>query len=218
MRWNRECPHRNSHFPPNGIENYDYANLTIVPTYAPNWKRYPYLFDQTEQINCSAWGCEIDCGINYCSWWMRHIPHFRCEDKTGVLNNWWSYIIDFNEGKALETQTADCDCKMFDDAIAHCASKGVFPWHEWIGRVHINDLNHASGKSQYSDFTSQTLNLTSGETYSASLSAGFSYFTYDEYFRVWLDQNLDGIFDDKENSPKASCPDLPMVHPRPHCS
>gem|GEM_PF-2290608 len=196
----------NSHFPPNGIENYDYANLTIVPTYAPNWKRYPYLFDQTEQINCSAWGCEIDCGINYCSWWMRHIPHFRCEDKTSVLNNWWSYVIDFNEGKALEAQTADCDCKMFDDAIAHCASKGVFPWHEWIARVHINDLNHASGKSQYSDFTNQTLQLVAGQTYSASLSAGFSYFTYDEYFRVWLDQNQDGYFDDSEKIAEGILP------------
>jgi len=89
---------------------------------------------------------------------------------------------------------------------AYCPSQGEFPWHEWISRVHINDLNQASGKSQYSDFTGQTLHLTAGGTYSVSLSAGFSYFTYDEYFRVWLDLNQDGIFDDHEKFAEGILP------------
>ncbi len=196
----------NSHFPPNGVDNYDYDNLTFVPTHAPNWKRYPYLFDQTEPINCSAWGCEGDCGLNFMSWWMRHIPHFRCQDKNGILNNWWPYIIDYNEGKALEAQISDCDCQMFDNETVNCTSKGDFPWHDWIARVHINDLNHPSGKSQYSDFTGQTLHLTSGGTYTVSLSADFSYFTYDEYFRVWLDLNQDGIFAEHEKLAEGMLP------------
>jgi hypothetical protein len=154
----------NSHFPPNGVDNYDYDNLNTVPTHAPNWKRYPYLFDQTEPVNCSAWGCEGDCGLNYTSWWMSHIPHFRCKDKAGVLNNWWTYVIDYNEGKALEAATDDCDCQMFDNAVADCDSKGEFPWHDWIARVTLNDLDQPSGKSQYSDFTAHTAHLQAGQT------------------------------------------------------
>ncbi len=189
----------NGHFPPNGIEDYDYDNLNFVPSRAKNWKRYPILFDQTEQVNCEAWGCEGDCGINFCSYWLRHLPHFKCKDKTGRLNNWWTYIFDYNEGRAMEAQISDCNCKMFDDdAVANCTSKSDFPWHEWISRVKINDLDNPSGKSHFSDFSNKILNIAPGGTYSLALSAGFSYFTFDEYFRVWLDKNKDGIFDESE--------------------
>ena len=120
----------NGHFPPNGTEGYDYDNMTNVLSRAPNWKRYPYIFDQTKSINCTEWGCEGDCGLNFMSYWMRHIPHFKCKDKTGLLNNWWTYVIDYNEGKALEAQTDNCNCKMFaDDVVATCDHKGTAGAH-----------------------------------------------------------------------------------------
>ncbi|MBK8427927.1 MAG: hypothetical protein IPL27_19030 [Lewinellaceae bacterium] len=77
-----------------------------------------------------------------------------------------------------------------------CPSKGDFPWHEWIARVKIKDLDHASGKSQYSDFTAETLHVNAGLPVDLTLGTGFSYFTYDEYWTIWIDYNQNGIFED----------------------
>ena len=193
----------NIHFPPNGVENYDYDNGNFVQTYGPNWKRYPFLFNQTETINCSAWGCEIDCGQNFMAWWMRHIPHFKCKDRDGRLNNWWAYVIDYNEGKQLEAQTADCDCEIFEATAPVCASKGVFPWHEWIAGVKLNDLDNPSSKSQYTDFADKAANLSPGQNYDIEVTVGFSYYTANEYLEVWLDKNKNGIFENTENIAEA---------------
>ncbi len=187
----------NSHFPPNGTENYDYDNLNPVTSFAPNWKRYPYLFEETTTIDCSAWGCERDCGQNYCSWWMSHIPKYKCKDQNGILNNWWTYVVDFNEGKLLAQQTSDCDCQLFEEEPPPpvvCDAKGDFPWHEWIAEVRLGQTMYPSGKSQYSDFTDKIFTLEKGDQVNIAVTAGFSYYTYNEYARVWVDQDRDGIF------------------------
>ncbi len=98
----------NIHFPPNGRSDYDYNNGLGVITYESNWNRYPFLFDKTEYIGSKQWG---NSQLGYMSWWFHHLPHFACKNKNGILNNWWAYIIDYNEGKSLETQTSDCDCE-----------------------------------------------------------------------------------------------------------
>lgn len=103
----------NIHFPPNGTSDYDYSNPAEVLSYAPNWKRYPFLFQETETVSCATWNCEH---LNYLAWWYRHIPHFQCKDQYNHLNNWWPYIVDYNEGKALEAMTASCNCDLFGDS------------------------------------------------------------------------------------------------------
>jgi hypothetical protein len=103
----------NIHFPPNGTSDYDYVNPSQVISFAPNWKRYPFLFQETEVVSCATWNCEH---LDYLAWWYRHLPHFKCKDQFNHLNNWWAYIVDYNEGKALEMQTSNCDCAMFADS------------------------------------------------------------------------------------------------------
>lgn len=83
--------------------------------------------------------------------------------------------------------------------VNYCASQGDFPWHEWIAGVKIGDLDNPSGKSQYSDFTSQTINLRQGTSNPWTFTVGYSYSTYDEYLRVWVDKNLNGVFEPSEN-------------------
>ena len=189
----------NGHYPPNGTDGYDYDNQNPVQSHAPAWSRYPFLYNDTETITCSTWGCEGDCGQNFVSWWMSHIPHYQCKDKTGVLNNWWAYIIDWNEGKSLEKTTSACDCLMFDDAAPPtCESKGDFPWHEWISDVKVDQTHYPSDKSQYSDFTSKTFSAIKGQSTDIAVTAGYSWFTYNEYVRVWIDQNKDNLFSSTE--------------------
>lgn len=77
----------------------------------------------------------------------------------------------------------------------YCASTSNFPWEDWVAKVKIGTINNASGKSPYSDFTNISTNLNTGST-PVELSTGFSYFTWDEYWRVWIDLNHDGDFND----------------------
>ncbi|MCB0521122.1 MAG: hypothetical protein KDD27_19445 [Saprospiraceae bacterium] len=184
----------NVHFPPNADQNYGYYSTNTVTTYDQNWKRYPFLFQQTRQINCSDWNCEHD---GFMRWWLSRLPKYKCLDKDGYLNNWWLYVIDYNEGKAMEAQLAGCDCQMFDDAVTtdYCASTSNFPWEDWIAKVKVGTIDNASGKSPYSNFTNLSTNLNTGTT-PFQLTTGFSYFTWDEYWRVWIDLNHDGDFED----------------------
>ncbi len=97
----------NIHFPPNGLADYDYNNPSGVLTYEENWSRYPFLFEEQHYAGSKQWNHSQ---LGYMSWWFRHLPHFTCKNKDGILNNWWSYIVDFNEGKSLAKATSGCDC------------------------------------------------------------------------------------------------------------
>ncbi|MFZ0389794.1 MAG: T9SS type A sorting domain-containing protein [Calditrichia bacterium] len=83
----------NIHFPANGTSDYDYSNPSSVITYADNWKRYPYLLDQKRVISCTEWQCTH---IGYMRWWLSHLPKYEGIYE-GVLNNWWFYVVDFEE-------------------------------------------------------------------------------------------------------------------------
>lgn len=87
----------NVHFPPNGMMDYDYSNTQYVITYAQNWKRYPYLLDQTGMVNCQEWNCS---GREYMRWWLEHLPRFDGVFEA-ILNNWWHYVVDYEKAVAL---------------------------------------------------------------------------------------------------------------------
>ncbi len=68
---------------------------------------------------------------------------------------------------------------------------------EWISKVQINTLLNETGTDDgYGDYTSLGTTLDAGSTYDLTLSPGFPNFPYEEYFKVWIDYNGDGDFDD----------------------
>ncbi|MBI3586589.1 MAG: T9SS type A sorting domain-containing protein [Ignavibacteriales bacterium] len=101
----------NVHFPPNGVRDYDYGNTTIVKSYAQNWFRYPYLFDQSAQVNIATWyynaGDPLAEGqdhLGYLRWWYNHLPRY-VGVTDGVLNNWWHYVVDYEAAVELAKKT-----------------------------------------------------------------------------------------------------------------
>jgi hypothetical protein len=80
----------------------------------------------------------------------------------------------------------------------YCDASGDNQNYEWIAGVSVAGLNNTSGASSsgYSDFTSQTVNLTRGNSASVSLTPGFAGSSYTEYWNIWIDYNQDGDFDD----------------------
>lgn len=98
------------------------------------------------------------------------------------------------EGTDTETKTAYIN--VVDEIINYCESAGNDYSYEWIAGVQVGDFLNTSGASGYSDFTNLTADLTAGETYNITLTPDFSGSTYDEYWKIWIDLNRDGDFDD----------------------
>lgn len=78
--------------------------------------------------------------------------------------------------------------------VTFCSSAGSNSSYEWIAGVSIGNFNNTSGAAGYTDFTSETVELTVGETVNISLTPGFASTTYDEYWKIWIDYNNDTTF------------------------
>lgn len=91
------------HHPPNSIEDYGYFNKGEVKTYAADWFNYPYVRedpDLIETVSCNTWNCDA---FKYLKWWYSHIPRFKGVNPVdGKLNNWWYYLVNYNEAKKKE--------------------------------------------------------------------------------------------------------------------
>ncbi len=80
----------------------------------------------------------------------------------------------------------------------YCTSGGGTA-DEWIESISIGSLNNVSGDNGgYINFTSAgiTSSFDQGMTYSVSLSPGYSGSTFGEWFRIYIDYNQDGDFED----------------------
>jgi hypothetical protein len=70
---------------------------------------------------------------------------------------------------------------------------------EWIANVTLSGINHTSvSDGGYGNYTDVSTTLNQNQTYSISITPGFSGLAYYEYFRVWLDWNANGIWEDNE--------------------
>ena len=79
----------------------------------------------------------------------------------------------------------------------YCASTGTNVAYEWIASVAVSNLtNNTGANGGYADFTAQSANLSSGTSYTMTLSPGFASTTYAEYWSVWIDYNGDYDFND----------------------
>jgi chitodextrinase len=84
-------------------------------------------------------------------------------------------------------------------SIPYCDSKGNYQNYEYIDFVGIKSISNAtSSDNGYGDFTSQIAQVTNGETVTLTLSAGFAYSNYSERWRVWIDYNQNGTFENNE--------------------
>lgn len=98
----------NIHFPPNGVQDYDYENTNIVNCFSPDWSNFPYFKNRSAAVNCEAWSCSQ---LGYMRWWFEHLPRYLGK-REDILNNWWSYVVDYDS--AIATQ-ADFLCANEDN-------------------------------------------------------------------------------------------------------
>lgn len=98
---------------------------------------------------------------------------------------------DFTE--SITFQTADCDCDQSD----YCPSMGESVTDEWIAYVKLGSIDNSTLQNGgYADFTNLSTDLQIDSNYTITLAPGYSSTSYQERFRVWIDWNRNGVFDD----------------------
>ncbi len=82
--------------------------------------------------------------------------------------------------------------------LTYCPSKASNASEEWIGGVLLADLNNITDSDAgYGDYTGLAANLQTYGIYELTLIPEFSGPSFGEYWRVWVDYNQDGDFDDE---------------------
>jgi len=83
--------------------------------------------------------------------------------------------------------------------LTYCDSEGSNSSYEWIDYVAFGGMTNSTGNDGgYADYTSSVASVSPGSTSTLIISAGFSSSSYTEYWKVWIDYDQNGTFDDDE--------------------
>jgi len=81
--------------------------------------------------------------------------------------------------------------------LDYCDIKGKNTTYFWIRHVVLGGINNATGTNNgYGDYTNLSTNVTAGSEQTIILSPGFAHNRYYLNWRVWIDYNRDGDFED----------------------
>ncbi|MEL7248513.1 MAG: S8 family serine peptidase [Bacteroidota bacterium] len=111
-----------------------------------------------------------------------------------------SYVVQDAEGNVLATGATFGASESTDfclGEVVYCGSEGQQTNYEFIEAVQIADLSNNSGDNGgYADFTNLAANVTLGENVNINLTPGFVSGVFIEAWKIWIDYNQDGDFDD----------------------
>ncbi|PIX09547.1 MAG: peptidase S8 [Flavobacteriaceae bacterium CG_4_8_14_3_um_filter_34_10] len=81
--------------------------------------------------------------------------------------------------------------------ITYCNSQGNSTVDEWIQRVQLGSINNNSGNNGgYANYTNLSTTLVKGTSNTITITPAWSGTKYREAYRVWIDYNQDGDFND----------------------
>ena len=106
-----------------------------------------------------------------------------------------SLTVTNDEGSDTKT-VADYITVIPEGTTTYCESSSQSNAQEWIAQVVIDGFSNPSDDSLYSDFTGLTVDLTPGSSSNVVLTPGYSGSSQREFWRIWIDLNSDGDFED----------------------
>ncbi len=82
--------------------------------------------------------------------------------------------------------------------VVYCDANGGNSSDEYIEAVTVGSFTNVStDNANYTDYTDlSTLTLVAGNSYPVSLTPGFPGGSHNEYFKIWIDYNANGTFDE----------------------
>jgi PKD repeat protein len=108
----------------------------------------------------------------------------------------YAVTLEVSNSAGSDTETKTNYITVNTAPISYCASQGNNYSYEWISNVEIDNFTKNSVGSSYSDFTNEIISLTAGNNVPVTLTPGFSGQSYMEYWKIWIDYNKDGDFED----------------------
>ena len=131
------------------------------------------------------------------------VPTYDYQWSNGVSG---AEVADLAPGTYFITATDNNDCQLLgsltieeEEAIIYCNAYGENSDAEWIDQVNLGTLVNTSGNNGgYGDFSMITTELIQGDVVTANLIPGYSNTSYLEYWRIYIDYNIDGDFFDPE--------------------
>ncbi len=112
------------------------------------------------------------------------MPRFFCSTIKVILSLFLTFIFTLN-------------CK----AQNYCSSEGLITQYEWIEKVQVVNFQNTSGNNDgYADFSNQLIILSQLQTPTIKLTPGIGVDNFEplEYWRVWIDYNQDGDFNEPD--------------------
>ena len=147
-------------------------------------------FDQSEN-EPTSWEWHFEGGIPSAS--SEQNPYVSY-DSAGIYNVYLS--VSNSAGTDSLLKSGFITVVENDSVVEYCSFGSSNYSYEWVSEVQIGSFSNSSSGASYSDFTNKTINLTVGDTATIELTPGFRYRSYIEYWKVWIDYNKDGDFDD----------------------
>ncbi len=93
--------------------------------------------------------------------------------------------------------TADFSTTGYVQDDDFCSASSSNTSDEWLARFQLNTINNATGSNTYTDYTNISTELVKNSGYTATFEMGICCNgLWDEYFRIWIDYNQDGDWDD----------------------
>jgi serine protease len=131
-------------------------------------------------------------------------------DTTLVLSNLlgcttYDYRISTNCSTGVQSEFSDTlqfttyGCGACID-FTYCSAKGQDSGSEWVAGVQIGNWQNQSGNDDgYKDYSNVSLQLDRGVSYPISLTPGYIGGTFAEYFKVWIDFDQNGSYQNDIN-------------------
>lgn len=116
------------------------------------------------------------------------------QNPTITFNNPGTYtvIMEASNGAGSDTETK---IDYITVLLPYCTSMANTTSIVWIAKVQVDTYSNSSSSTGYADYTSQTIPVSTGLV-PVILTPGKSKTTYSGYWKIWIDLNVDGDFDD----------------------
>ena len=121
-----------------------------------------------------------------------------------VPDSWLNYGENYICVSALDKNNNESELSnvaVVDSRPTYCDAKGIDASSEWIDKVQFHSTVNASGNnSGYADYTDKVFNLQVGAETKMVLTPGFSGSALAQHWKVFIDFNNDGDFDDTDET------------------